>query len=317
MRIRHFERALLCAILATGLVSAPASARASAFGARQAASSTANAADAPTRAFEVASVKQNQSGEPAYRATSNIPLGGGENYAPVGGLFSASNHFVIDYIAFAYKLNAYQKRILDAQLPKWAKDERFDIEARGSATATKDQMRLMMQSLLADRFKLAVHGETREGPIFAMVLVKPGQPGPNLQARSAQSEPCGAFTTSAAARSASGVPSACDVFLTLVDNGHSHLAARGVSPQMIADWLMGSFDRPIVDRTGLDGRYDITLEWTAESTAAPAAGAPGAQSEPGATYLQALSEQLGLKLDSASAPIETLTVDRIEEPSAN
>jgi uncharacterized protein (TIGR03435 family) len=262
-------------------------------------------------AFDIVSVKQNKSGEPAYRATSNIPLGFGDSYAPAGGLFSATNHFVADYIGFAYKLNSYQKRALESQFPKWAKDERFDIEARADGNPSEDQIRLMMRAVLADRFKLAVHAETREGPMFAMVLEKPGDRGPSLQLRSAQSEPCGAFTTSASARSASGVPSACDVFLTLVDGGHSHLSARDVSTQMIADWLMGSFDRPIIDRTGLHGLYDISLEWTTETTSVPA------QSEPGATFLQALNEQLGLKLESTRGAIETLTIDHLEEPSAN
>lgn len=310
MKFRNFKRAVMCATFVMATAALAFALRAPQAGFSPTAS-VDNTGGKP--AFEVASVKQNKSGEPAYRATSNFPLGLGDSYPPVGGLFSASNQFVAAYIGFAYKLTPYQRRLLDSELPKWAKDERFDIEARAAATATKDQMRLTMQSLLADRFKLAVHTETRQGPIFAMVLAKPGMLGPSLQLRSAQSDPCGAFTTSAAARSASGVPSSCDVFLSLVDNDHVHLSARGVSMDMIAGWIMGSVDRPVVDRTGLQGLYDMSAEWTADTTAP----APAAQSEPGATYLQALSEQLGLKVESTTGPIETLVIDHIEQPSAN
>ncbi|HEY6466215.1 MAG TPA: TIGR03435 family protein [Candidatus Acidoferrales bacterium] len=257
-------------------------------------------------AFDVTSVKQNKSGEPAYRNSSNFPLGGGESYPPNGGLFTATNFPVSSYIGFAYKLTSYQRNAMAASLPKWAKDERFDIEARGGASATKDQMRLMMRSLLADRFKLVVHTERHEGPIFAMVLVKPGEMGPKLHPHSNDLGPCGAFTTSPSARLPGGVPSSCDVFLTLLD-AHAQTSARNVSMEMIANSL-GPFDRPVVDRTGLSGLYDFTMEWTPETTE---------QMETATGYLEALKEQLGLKLESTTGPITSLIVDRIEEPSPN
>lgn len=257
-------------------------------------------------AFDVASVKQNKSGEPAYRNSSNFPLGGGESYPPNGGLFTATNFPVSSYIGFAYKLTSYQRNAMAAGLPKWAKDERFDIEARGAASATKDQMRVMMRSLLADRFKLVVHTETHEGPIFAMVLVKPGEMGPKLHPHSNDLGPCGAFTTSPSARLPGGVPSSCDVFLTLLDT-HAQTSARNVSMEMIANSL-GPFDRPVVDRTGLSGLYDFTMAWTPETTE---------QMETATGYLEALKEQLGLRLESTTGPITSLIVDRIEEPSPN
>ena len=263
--------------------------------------------------FDVASVKQNKSGEPAYRASSNFPLGGGDSYQPNGGLFIATNYPVSSYIGFAYKLIRFETNAMAAGLPKWAKDERFDIEARGSAGATKDQMRLMMRTLLAKRFKLIVHTETHQGPIFAMVLVKPGEMGPKLRPHSNDLGPCGPFTTSASARLPGGIPSSCDVFLTLVDGGHAQMSARDVSMEMIANSL--NFDRPVIDRTGLAGLYDFTIEWAPETTTAPSA--PFEQAGTGTTYLEALKEQLGLKLESTTGPIEGLIVDQIEEPSPN
>jgi bla regulator protein blaR1 len=258
-------------------------------------------------AFEVASIKQNKSGEPAYRATSNFPLGLGESYAPNGGLFTATNHSVSSYIGFAYRLSPYETKAMANALPKWAKDERFDIQARAGASATKDQMRLMMRSLLADRFKLVAHSETHEGPIFAMVLLKPDETGPRLHLHSDDLGPCGPFTTSPSARLPGGIPSSCDIFLTLLDAGHAQMSARNVSMEMIANSL-GPFDRPVMDRTGLSGLYDFTIEWTPETTQ---------PMETGTSYLEAMKEQLGLKLESTTGPIRDLIVDQIEEPSPN
>src|SRR5690348_7332980 len=125
-------------------------------------------------AFDVASVRQNTSGLPPHGdpVRSNVPLGPDDSYAPTGGLLSISNFDLPNFISFAYKLGLQEGMALRPKLPKWARTERFNIEARGPANATKDQMRLMMQSLLADRFKLAVHFETHEQPIFNLVLAK-------------------------------------------------------------------------------------------------------------------------------------------------
>jgi uncharacterized protein (TIGR03435 family) len=266
-------------------------------------------------AFDVASVKQNNSGE--LRATSNFPLGGGESYQPDGGLFTATNYSISSYIGFAYDLSPHETRATNRSLPKWAKDERFDIDARAAANTTKDQMRLMMRTLLAERFKLLAHRETHEGPIFSMVLVKPGEAGPRLRPHSNDLGPCGPFTTSAAARLPGGIPSSCDVFLELLDGGHAQMSARNVSMQMIANSLegIGALDRPVMDHTGLTGLYDFTIEWTPETPGAANAAADQSRNE--STYLEALKEQLGVKLEAATGPIEAFIVDQIQEPSPN
>jgi hypothetical protein len=110
--------------------------------------------------FDVASVKPNKSGNPP---TFNFPLGPGDVYVPNGGFLSATNFPLGTYIAFAYKILGNQMQSLMAQLPEWVMTDRFDIQARAESNPGKDQMRLMMRSLLADRFKLAIHTETRGG----------------------------------------------------------------------------------------------------------------------------------------------------------
>ncbi len=119
--------------------------------------------------FEVASIKQDLVPRGPGTVNSNIALGAQDLFTPTGGLFSAQNVFVYQYMVFAYKLTQSQVDNVKSQLPKWANTDRYDIEARGAGDPTKDQYRLMMQSLLADRFKLAVHWEQRPVPVFAFV----------------------------------------------------------------------------------------------------------------------------------------------------
>jgi uncharacterized protein (TIGR03435 family) len=155
----------------------------------QAPKGQAPAAQAPTlqwqidaggkMAFDVASVKPNPT---PGRPTSNVTLIG-EAYAPTGGLFSATNTTLMNYMRFAFKdiKLAYQATPDLAGAPAWVRNARFDIEARAQGNPTKDQMRLMVQSVLADRFKLAVHYETRKLPVYALVLSKEGKLGPQLK----------------------------------------------------------------------------------------------------------------------------------------
>ena len=124
--------------------------------------------------FDVASVKANKSGDPSK---SNFPWALGLFIPPMEDSSAVTNFRLSTYISFAYKMTNYQTEYVFTQLPKWALVDRFDIQARAPANTTKDQMRLMMQSLLADRFKLVVHTETRQVPVFALVLVKPGKTG--------------------------------------------------------------------------------------------------------------------------------------------
>src|ERR1700692_4601483 len=133
-------------------------------------------------AFEVASVRPSAPG--TFRPPT-FPLSLDESYLPTGGRFFAD--FGLDvYVEFAYKLwlTPEQREALFAHFPNWTKADKFTVEARGPADATKDQMRLMMQSLLADRFGLKVHYERRETPVLVMTLARPGKLGPKLRSHS-------------------------------------------------------------------------------------------------------------------------------------
>jgi len=165
------------------------------------------------KAFDVASVKQNKCGlPPDCPLTTNVSLVPGDFYSPNGGVLRLTNWNFMPFIVFAYKLNANQYQSLTDQLPKWAIVERFDIEAEAASTnPTKDQMRLMMQSLLADRFKLVVHTESRQLPMFALVLDKPGKMGPQLRAHS-DDPPCAPSDSLAPlAKVVGGYPAMCGI----------------------------------------------------------------------------------------------------------
>jgi hypothetical protein len=137
-------------------------------------------------AFEVSSVKLARPGVPSMTPWTRTIYDRGDA-KPRGGSFSASLPLDL-YIFFAYKLAPFEAMDMRAQLPKWANDA-YAIDAKAEGNPSKDQIRLMMQSLLADRFKLRVHFETKEVPVFAVTLVKPGKLGPKLLPHS-EGPPC-------------------------------------------------------------------------------------------------------------------------------
>jgi bla regulator protein BlaR1 len=267
-------------------------------------------------AFEVASVKLDK----GYFVPPDFPLSAGDAYRPTGGLFRASFPLSV-YIEFAYKVwpDEGQRRQL-SQLPKWVSTDSYRIEARAATgSPTKDQMRLMMQSLLADRFQLASHFETREVPVFALTLVRAGKPGPKLIAH-ADDPPCG-NPGEAPGPGLRGFPPDCGSLVLNNRSGSMLLGSRNITMDVLANSLSVApleLGRPVIDKTGLKGSFDFTLQWTAE-TAGPAASEPvGPPPETGGpSPLQALRDQLGLKLESARGPVQILVVDRVERPSEN
>lgn len=279
------------------------------------------AAAGGNQTFDVASVKPNISSDPAH---ANFPLDPWDSYPSAGGLLSVTNFSLSTYISFAFKLPPGQD---PSQMPKWATQERFDIQARAEGSPTKDQMRLMMQSLLADRFKLAVHTENRQAPVFGLVLVKPGKTGADLQPHS-NDRPCAdPYPSAPAAGSAPISPakpadsfSVCGMLIAMRSStpGRIRVGARKVTMGQIAGMLpaaaMGGLDRPILDQTGLVGSFDFSIEFTPESKRP----SPDFQSDPsGITFLEALKDQLGLKLKSQKGPVEVLVIDHVEKPSEN
>jgi uncharacterized protein (TIGR03435 family) len=271
--------------------------------------------------FDVASVKQNTSDANPQTVHSNIPLGPQEAFTPTGGLFSATNIPLLQYIFFAYKLTPAQVQSVMAQVPKWVNTNRYDIEAKSSGNPTKDQFRLMLQSLLGDRFKLAVHFDTKQGPIFNLVLDKPGKLGPQLQLHPADASCTTAASADRGPRAtvAGGFPEQCGTVVPLPSTTQGRLrgGARDVPLSMIATFLnipqITGIDRPVVDKTGISGNVDFVIEFSPELPA----GVPFQTDPNGPTFLEAIKEQLGLKLEPATGAIDSITIDRIEQPSEN
>jgi uncharacterized protein (TIGR03435 family) len=257
-------------------------------------------------AFEVASVKPNSSNAPA---TSSFPLGPGDAFAPVG-LFSATNQPLIAYLRFAFKLG--QGDLLT--LPAWVYNDRFDVEARAPGNPTKDQVRLMMRSLLADRFKLTSHTERRMRPVFNLALARAGTTGPQLRRHT---DDCAA---DAVISSLQLPPMACGSAgpVTASAPARGRLVGRGVTIDRLAALLANPFtgvDRPVVDRTGLTGTFDFNLEWALPPDPGQSLDSQATDARP--SFLEALQTQLGLRLPSANGPVDFFVIDHVERPAPN
>jgi uncharacterized protein (TIGR03435 family) len=269
-------------------------------------------------AFDVASVKLYTG---PFRPP-NFPLDPGDAYRPVGGRFSASFPLTT-YIAFAYKLwfTPDQRQALLEHLPSWVGTDRFDIQARTEGNPTKDQMRLMVQFLLAERFKLAIHFESHVSPVLAMTLVKPGNTGPKFRPHS-EGVPCEATPATNEPPTPGGkvFPPVCDTYmLSMNPNAMAQAGARNTTLALFAGSLpgLGRLDRAVVDQTGLSGRYDFSLEWAPEPNRAAGTNGDAPAEIPGPNFLEAMRQQLGLKLEPAKAPLRVLVIDHIERPSEN
>jgi bla regulator protein blaR1 len=268
------------------------------------------------KSFDVASVKL----DTGAFTPPLFPLDSSDAYRPTGGRFKAAFSLPV-YIQFAYKFRFTQEQAQTAQthLPKWVSSDRFLIEARVEGNPTKDQMRLMMQSLLADRFKLAIHFESPEVPVFALALIKPGKMGPNLRlhANGPVCEPPPA--NGRPAMDGPVFPPICDAYMmTALPTGRK-LGSRNTTMALLAESLAGParLGRPVVDRTGIADKVDFTLEWVPEPETAASPDAVPPPDVPGTTFLQAVREQLGLKLEATKAAVPILVVDRVERPSEN
>ena len=216
----------------------------------------------------------------------------------------AANDTLWGYIDFAWNLmpSRAQMDSMLARLPKWVSTDTYEIHAVAEGNPTPDQMRLMVQSLLADRFSLKVHFDTAQTPVLALVLDKPGKTGPKLRPHS-EGPPCDVHN-------ADVFPPMCDQLLASDRPNHAVLVgARNMTIGKIAAFVssLGRLDRPVVDQTSLSGNFDFTLEFTNHPQ-------PDAE---GTTLQEALQDQLGLKLKTATAPLNTLVVDHVERPSEN
>jgi bla regulator protein BlaR1 len=267
--------------------------------------------------FEVASIRPS---EPGKFTPPNFALDASDGYdrAP-GGLFKAGFSLEM-YIEFAYKLmlSRDERNAMLASQPKWVSSENFVIEARAAGNPTKDQMRLMMQSLLADRFHLQINFEKREMPVLALSLIKPGKTGPGLRPHS-EGPPCDtpwSPQANPAERITKVYPPTCNSFQAEELPGNTVLiGSRDTTMNLIASLLsmIGHLDRTVVDQTGLVGRFDFRMQWTiGENTLSSTDDAPG-----GTNFMEALMEQLGLRIKSTRAVVDAPVIAHVELPTEN
>lgn len=253
------------------------------------------AQETPRPSFEAASVKLNTDNPPNRMQR---PL--------AGGRWSAKNATLAMMIVTAYNVQRYQL----VAGPLWMESDGFDIEATAGSDSKIPQLLLMLQSLLADRFKLAMHRETRELPVYHLVAAKgsfnPAPPDPGC----VQSDP-------AAPAARGGVP--C---------GNLRIGMSGsvdgskVPMQQLVATLAAIVGRPVIDQTGFNGWFDVHLKFTPDQATQglPGGSLGAAPPDPDATrpnIFDALQEQLGLKLTSSKGPVEVLVIDHVERPTAN
>lgn len=258
--------------------------------------------------FEVASIREDK----GPFETPSFALSADDWFREPNGRFHA-DFAVVTYITFAYKLwvPSEELDVMLAHAPVWVKSTRFKIEATAPLHATKDQYRLMMQSLLTERFGLKVHFENREMPVFEMTLLQAGQPGPKLIPH-AKGLDCDAKPT------ADVFPSFCYGYAAMPKDGGFLAGSRATTMSQIGNFIgtigesTGETGRPVVDKTGLRGLWDFTV-WG--QSPFQKTDSEAAQQLP--TILEAIRDQLGLRLKPAKDTIPVLIVDHIELPSAN
>jgi uncharacterized protein (TIGR03435 family) len=301
--------------------------------------------------FEVASVK------PAAPMTDGrimVRMGGGPG-TPDPGQITYTNVSLKNVMTNAFDVKGYQ-----IQGPDWLDSARFDIVAKVPMGATKEQLKLMLQSLLAERFKLTLHHSTKEMPMYALVIAKggsklkesPEDPTPT-DASGPNGGPGGGTPRGPSVSFGGGdIKMGKDGFPQLPPgagrgggtmmmnmNGRSKMQATKSTMSNLVNQLGNQLDRPVVDQTGLTGKYDYTLEFAPDENQRgmrgmmagmpmpmPAGGGEGGgggggaapDTQAGPTIFSAVQEQLGLKLEAKKGPIDLLVIDSIEKtPTEN
>jgi uncharacterized protein (TIGR03435 family) len=227
--------------------------------------------------FEVASVRPNNSDEKM-------------NYGVRGNSLSGTNMPLVGWIEIAHKVRDYQ-----IKGPSWISVEKFDIEARAASGSSAGVMS-MLQSLLADRFKLTLHRETQQLPVYDLVVDRRGL---KMKPSADQTPWVGDFPRG----SPDGRPTT-GASPTVLAPGR--FEGKAIPMSMFITLLSDALERPVINRTGQTGRFDIDLHY-----------APGSDTDSSPSVFTAMQEQLGLKLESAKGPVEVLVIDHIERPSAN
>jgi bla regulator protein blaR1 len=256
--------------------------------------------------FEVASIKLDPSGGR-----------GGRIEMPPGGRFNLTNVPLQFLITFGYNIKDNQI----AGAPSWLNTDRYDVAARADGNASQDQLRLMAQSLLADRMKLAMHHETRELTVYELTPAKGG-----LKLTPSTESNCTKFDRDhppPPPTPGGPMPNICgNVGMT-----RGLISAYGVPITRLVDLLSNLLGRPVVDKTGASGTYNLRVEFTPDQATgdgpfgAGGPGGPGGDAPPpdsaSPNIFTALQEQLGIKADSAKGQVEMLVIDHVERPSEN
>lgn len=276
-----------------------------------------------TLTFEVASVKP-----AAPQGPDRVMMGmrGGPGTADPGQA-TFSGLPLSRIIMTAYDVKSYQ-----VSGPSWLDTERFDIVAKVPKGASKKDFQVMLQNLLAERFKLVVHKEHKDAPIYALVT---GKGGPKMKesapldttaSKDAQTPPDGRGPTPPA-MGRDGMPRMAPggrgMMMMMGPNGLRMQGARATTAEL-ADILSNQLGRPVIDATGLTAQYDYTLDFSPEGLAMmrgmpmpmghPTPGAaPESGRESGPSIFTAVQEQLGLKLESRKGPVDLIVVDRVEK----
>jgi len=252
---------------------------------------------ASPRRFEAASIKINNSGQ--LRTDGRV--------LPSGRV-ELTNRTLKVLIQTAYSVQDFQI----AGGPEWLNRTRFDITATAGGPVAQAELQMMLRDLLADRFKLAVHTEPREMPIYALTRARAdGKPGPQLRASDLD---CVARRL---APPQPGTPQGQEQPCGFEVAGGS-VAARGFPLSRLVDSLSMMLRRTVVDRTGLSGTFDFDLTWTPDGMPqqAPPPGVDLPRIDPnGPSIFTAIQEQLGLKLESARKAVDVFVVDRAVLPT--
>lgn len=258
-------------------------------------------ATAADRTFDAAVIKVNKSGETGPSGIS----------AAKPGRFTAANTPLKFVILYAYNLLNHEL----AGVPDWAEDTRFDINAVYSTDppVTQPEIRLMVQHLLRDRFGFELHSEKRVLPAYDLtVLHKKGEFGANMQPSSVDCEKLLAEKRplreagGPSAVSPNGKRPACSIFAS-----RHYLTGAAVTMQQLTATLQSMLGKPVLDHTGLQGRFDVEAKWSLldDTGDSPQADSP--------SIFYAVREQLGLRLDPHKEPFEVMVIDRLTQPTAN
>jgi uncharacterized protein (TIGR03435 family) len=224
-----------------------------------------------------------------------------------GGTFSAGNQTLLQLIRFAYGLQGFQ--LVGA--PDWLRTERFDISAKApaeippTAPGQPGPEALMLRSLLEDRFRLAMHRETRQLPIYVLIIVRSdGRLGPHIR------RPANDYCAQRAKAAEKTPPPPMGTGPVCGIRGNSEELTAGAFPiNGFARFLAGEVDRVVIDRTGLTGEWDFQLKWSPPNAPSPDPDRP--------SIFTALEEQLGLRLEPTTGPVEVMVIDSVEPPTPN